>query len=139
MLKIQASVAASFIIILSAWTVVHAGSDQKIEFTNVPPCGAGANSRGDISGRIYGVKAPNKYKVVLYAHTDRWYVQPLISHPFTKIDNKGNWSNWTHLGHRYAALVVLPSFNPPPKPHALPVSDEVILTAETQSASKCNR
>jgi hypothetical protein len=119
--------------------MLYADSIKKIEFINVPPCGAGANSRGDIAGQIYNLEDSDKYKVVLYAHTDRWYVQPLISHPFTNIDNSGKWSNWTHLGNRYAALVVKLAFKPPSKSLSLPVGDDVILTAETPSSTECHR
>ncbi len=83
-----------------------------IEFTRVPQSGSGSGSRGDIEGSVLGLNEPRQYKVVLYAHTDWWYVQPLVSDPYTDIGSDGKWSNWTHLGHRYAALVVRPSFRP---------------------------
>ena len=94
--------------------------EVKIIFTEIPPKGEGANSRGDIAGKVVGEKTPQNYKIVLYAHTDRWYVQPLENAPFTNIQNDGTWSNWTHLGHRYAALLVRASFKPESKIQVLP-------------------
>jgi hypothetical protein len=45
------------------------------------------------------------------ALTDKWYVQPLITNPQTDIDENGFWKkNWTHLGERYAPLIVRTSF-----------------------------
>src|SRR5213593_635008 len=68
----------------------------QIDFTKVPRSGAGADSRGDISGRVTGVSDATIYRIVLYAHTDVWYVQPLESAPLTMIAKDGQWSNWTH-------------------------------------------
>lgn len=94
--------------------------DLRIEFTQVPRAGEGADSQGDIAGRVVGLDAPQRYKVVLYAHTDWWYVQPLAADPYTDIGTDGTWSNWTHLGKRYAAMVVKPSFHVEAKLQALP-------------------
>jgi hypothetical protein len=138
MSKVWILAAAIFVLSLTGQSVAQVDSSTRLEFSNIPPCGAGVNSRGDISGHIHGLEKPEAYKVVIYAHTDRWYVQPLISHPFTDVDGGGNWSNWTHLGRRYAALVVGPSFQPPSKPEELPdVGSEVVFRAEVQSSSKC--
>src|SRR5262245_36650202 len=92
----------------------------RVEFTRVPAQGQGSDSRGDISGRVSGLDAPQNYKVVLYCHTDRWYVQPEAASPLTDIAKDGTWSNWTHLGGRYAALVVQPTFQPTATLQALP-------------------
>jgi len=106
--------------------------EVKIIFTEIPPRGEGSDSRGDIAGKVVGAKSPQNYKIVLYAHTDRWYVQPLIDDPCTAIGNDGTWSNWTHLGYRYAALMVRTSFRPEPKIQILPKKGgDVIATAET--------
>src|ERR1035441_7209653 len=77
----------------------------KIEFSLVPTCGGSANSQGNIGGKVTGLKSPDHYKVVIYAHTDWWYVQPMGDSPYTEIGLDGKWGNWTHLGNRYAALV----------------------------------
>ncbi len=139
MTRISISVSAVLIVLLSVSAALYADSDKRLEFTGVPPCGAGSDSQGNISGRVDGLEDPETYKVVVYAHTDRWYVQPLESDPFTKIDSEGNWSNWTHLGYRYAALVVLPSFNPPSNPAVLPEGSDVVLSVEASASTECQR
>ena len=107
-----------------------------IEFVEVPGPGSGPDSRGDISGRILNLNDPEHYKVVLYAHTDLWYVEPLTEAPYTDILVDGSWSNWTHLGHRYAAMVVRPTYNPPLKTQSLPkTGPDVLVVAEVKAKS----
>jgi len=49
-------------------------------------------------------------------------VQPLVSQPFTKIQPSSKWSNATHLGTEYAALLVEPGFRPPATTNVLPTA-----------------
>jgi hypothetical protein len=92
----------------------------RIVFSRIPPAGAGSSSRGNVSGWVVGVSAPETFKIVLYAQTDIWYVQPLISGPYTNVGSDGGWENWTHLGDRYAALLVRLPFRPAPMADQLP-------------------
>jgi hypothetical protein len=39
---------------------------------------------------------PTKYKVVIYALTNQWYVQPFVASPFSNIASDGSWSSYTH-------------------------------------------
>ena len=104
---------------------------QQIGFDVVPPSGRGPDSRGNIGGKICGLPSIQGLKVVVYAHTDEWYVQPLIDAPFTDIAPDGMWSTWTHLGSRYAVLLVRPSFSPPAKVVSLPqIGGDVVARAE---------
>lgn len=73
----------------------------------------GPETSAEIAGSVSGV-VPEGSRIVLYAMTDRWYVQPLIAAPFTSIGSDGSWRTWTHTGARYAALLVRPGFAPPP-------------------------
>jgi hypothetical protein len=91
-----------------------------VVFTTVPVAGHGPTSRGDVAGLVRDLSTPSKFKVVVYAHTDKWYVQPLASDPLTDIASDGAWSTWTHLGNRYAALVVRPEYRPAETLDALP-------------------
>ncbi len=52
------------------------------------------------------VSLPTGYRVVLWAKTDRWYVQPTTAQPFTVIRIGGRWSNFTNPWTRIAALLV---------------------------------
>ena len=116
-------------------TVAYASADVTVEFTKVPKAGAGSDSQGNIAGVVKGISTPENYKIVLYAHTDRWYVQPLTIDPYTDINSTGIWSNWTHLGYRYAALVVRRSFHPEAKVMTLPhVGGDVIAISETAAS-----
>lgn len=65
---------------------------------------------GSIAGRVHG---PHKaLKVVLYARSGKWYVQPYANQPFTEIKPDSTWSSPTHLGSHYAALLVQPDYVP---------------------------
>lgn len=52
------------------------------------------------------------YKVVLWAKTNLWYIQPTSSDPFTFIQNSGNWSNSTNPWVRMVALLVDTTYQP---------------------------
>jgi len=54
----------------------------------------------------------SKTKVVLWAKTDRWYVQPSVSDPYTIIQSDGTWSSFTYPWVRMVALLVDSSYVP---------------------------
>jgi hypothetical protein len=89
------------------------GQTALIHITNIPTydAGGGPNSSGHIAGKVSGVN-PSDYRVVIYAHTNLWYVQPYVAEPITGITITGDWSNETHLGSDYAALLVKPGYKP---------------------------
>jgi hypothetical protein len=104
----------------------------RIDFTQVPGPGGGPASQGNIAGRIVGVSHPEAFKVVIYAHTNQWYVQPMVAAPLTDVDSSGSWSNWTQLGLRYAVLLVRPGFRAPARIQMLPaVGQDVLASGET--------
>ncbi|MDI6821213.1 MAG: PEGA domain-containing protein [Patescibacteria group bacterium] len=58
----------------------------------------------------------SKTKVVLYAKTDYWYIQPIIANPYTGIcGNSGLWSNTTYPWNRIIALLVDQTYIPQSK------------------------
>ena len=125
------------LIILALVVPALAVQSVTVKFTEIPPAGAGPESQGNIAGTVTGLEKPETYKIVIYAHTDAWYVQPLTDDPYTDIAPDGGWSNWTHLGYRYAALVVRPSFQPQSKSQALPhVGGDVIARVEVPAKGK---
>jgi hypothetical protein len=90
-----------------------------IEFTRIPQADIGGQDKFDIiEGRVGG-QHPGQ-RIVLYAHSEGWWVQPLVDHPFTKIQPQSNWTNSTHLGTEYAALLVDPGYVPPSPVNVLP-------------------
>lgn len=109
-----------------------------ITFTQVPVCSVGgANTRGDIAGRVSNLSNPQGHSVVLYAFAgDSWWVQPLANNYTTPIDARGAWTNWTHQGGRYAALLVRGSYAAPARIQALPsVGGAVVGSASTPCRS----
>lgn len=90
-----------------------------IEITTVPPAEKGGGRELDeIRGHVKG--ASGDQKVVLYARSGAWYVQPFADDPFTKIEPDSTWNNQTHLGTEYAALLVDSNYAPPPITSTLP-------------------
>ncbi|MCG3145088.1 MAG: hypothetical protein HONDAALG_02629 [Gammaproteobacteria bacterium] len=89
----------------------------------------------EITGVVSGVES-ERFRVVVYALTDYWYVQPLTDAPFTDISQDGSWSTHSHLGTKYAALLVRPSFNPPKKTSNLPGAVGDVVAVITASGRK---
>jgi hypothetical protein len=81
---------------------------------------------------------PRELRVVIYAYTDKWYVEPREAEPFTAIDSDGRWETETHLGTRYAALLVKLTFAPPAVSYDSPtrLDDEVVDFEIIQGGSK---
>ena len=82
-----------------------------------------------ITGRVTGASAEDR--VVLFARSGEWYVQPFIDQPYTKIEGDSTWSSSTHLGTEYAALLVRPGYVPPAVTSELPKEDENVLAVVT--------
>jgi len=84
-----------------------------IEFTKIPPAAQGGRERVDtISGRV--IAARRGLRIVVYARSGPWWVQPWPDRPFIPIQADSTWSTETHLGWEYAALLVDPDYQPPP-------------------------
>jgi hypothetical protein len=113
-------------------------SKPSVRITLIPrydPVG-GDNSKDDIAGEALGVD-PKDFLIVVYALTDRWYVQPFTESPFTQLNNNGSWNAMTHTGAQYAALLVRPSFNPPKAASSLPsIGGEVLAISTVKGVEK---
>ncbi|MBM4274266.1 MAG: hypothetical protein FJ134_07385 [Deltaproteobacteria bacterium] len=82
-----------------------------VELRSVNRCGC--CTKGDtLSGYAYGADTKGQ-RIVLYSHTDAWYVQPSRSKPYTGIHSDGKFSNRPYRGEEYAALLVPKNFDPP--------------------------
>jgi len=64
-----------------------------------------------ISGTANNVDT-SQVKIVLWAKTDHWYVQPWISNPYTYIQGDGTWESWTHPWWRMLVLIVDSTYYP---------------------------
>jgi hypothetical protein len=110
----------------------HARAAPSIEFTRLPPAAQGSPDLTDtIEGRVTGA-LPGQ-RIVLYARSGVWWVQPFANRPFTAIQADSKWKNSTHPGNAYAALLVDAGYNPPLTVNVLPQKGgrvQAIATAE---------
>jgi len=108
----------------------------------VPPAGQGSpDILHAIEGRVTGARRGQR--IVLFARSGVWWVQPVAERPFTDIEADSKWKNNTHPGSAYAALLVDPEYQPPLTLNALPAEGgpvKAVVTVEgmplPQSAPK---
>ncbi|HSE24212.1 MAG TPA: sensor histidine kinase [Pyrinomonadaceae bacterium] len=100
-----------------------------IEFTQIPMADRGGQETlSTISGRVIG--GGGDQRIIIYARSGSWFVQPFTDQPFTRIAPNGSWSNTTHLGTEYAALLVEGEFHPPDRTNSLPgVGNGIVAVA----------
>jgi hypothetical protein len=105
-----------------------------ITFTTVPPSDPGGTELVDqIAGRVTGAAAGQR--VVLFARSaDRWWVQPGPNEPYTAIAGDGTFSQSTHLGTEYAALLVDAAYRPPYTTPTLPPKGGSVVAIATIEA-----
>jgi hypothetical protein len=105
-----------------------------VEFTKVPAAASGDPLLlAPIEGRVIGGKSGQK--IVLYAKSDSWWIQPLDTKPLTAIEPNATWRNSTHPGTDYAALLVEPGYVPPPVAREMPhTGGSVIAVAVAKGA-----
>jgi signal transduction histidine kinase len=97
---------------------VHAAAPS-VEFVRVPPAEEGGSARmASVEGRVRGA-GPGQ-RVVLYARSGSWFVQPFADRPFTIIRPDSTWRSSTHLGTEYAALLVDAAYLPAATASVLP-------------------
>ena len=89
-----------------------------IEFTRVPPAAPGGPKLDTIEGRVTGARQGQR--IVLFALSGYWWVQPLADDPYTPVQSDSTWKASTHLGTEYAALLVEPGYVPPDTLQLLP-------------------
>ena len=91
--------------------------------TPVPTTGSGDTPSVEITRAdadyVSGLIGPDtycndNYRVVIYAKTDKWYVQPFIDSPLTMISPEPcNWESFTHSWDKLAAFLVPSNYDPP--------------------------
>jgi len=116
----SASFAAALLACLAASGCGHATAvDPSITFTAVPHSAEGGSQvLAPIAGRVTGSKPGQR--IVLFAKSGVWWVQPYMRKPFTDVNADSTWSSETHLGTEYAALLVDADYRPPATVDALP-------------------
>ncbi|NOT26379.1 MAG: hypothetical protein HOP16_09800 [Acidobacteria bacterium] len=87
-------------------------SKPTLNITTVPSFNANPDreTMEPIAGTVRD--APRDVRVVVFAHTNAWYVQPYLKAPFTDVRD-GVWQSSTHLGTEYAALLVTSTYKVP--------------------------
>ena len=99
-----------------------------ITFTTIPPADeGGADRTAEVAGRVTGARPGQR--IVLFARTNVWWVQPLSAEPFTQVNADGTFKTTTHLGREYAALLVEPQYRPPDTADSLPEPGGQVLAA----------
>ena len=102
-----------------------------IEWTVVPAADPGGpETVATIEGRVVGARPGQR--IVLFARSGPWWVQPLAARPYTEIQADGRFKSTTHLGTEYAALLVEPGYAPPPTADGLPVLGGAVLAVATR-------
>ena len=78
---------------------------QSLPLVTLNPPAAGASQ---LSGQAYNVDTSTT-KVVIYALTNEWYVQPFAAAPFTGIASNGSWTSFTNSWSSLVVLLVDPA------------------------------
>ena len=103
-----------------------APAGPSIELTKIPPAAQGGRERVDtISGRVIGARPGQR--IVVYARSGPWWVQPWPEQPFITIHSDSTWGTQTHLGYEYAVLLVEPAYHPPPTLDVAPVQGGSVI------------
>ncbi len=110
--------------------VKQPANKPSVEVTRIPDADIGGRPTLEtISGRVTGARAEDQ--IVLYARSGEWFVQPFVDQPFTKIQSDSTWSNSTHLGTEYAALLVGSGYVPQAVISELPTEGGAVLAVVT--------
>jgi hypothetical protein len=90
-----------------------------ITFDTVPQASEGGSENlAPIAGRVAGAQPGQR--IVLFARSNVWWVQPYTVRPFTDVGRDSTWKSDIHLGTEYAALLVDASYRPPATVDVLP-------------------
>lgn len=82
-----------------------------------------------IAGRVQNARQGQR--IILYAKSERWWIQPFSDRPFTDLAPDGRWHTSTHLGSEYAAILVEPGYRPDDTVDVPPVEGGHVLARAT--------
>lgn len=113
--------------------ISQAKNKPTIKITDVPEYDAkgGPDRVATIKGTAKGIGDCKDCRVVLFARTNKWWVQPLATTPYTPIV-EGKWQGETHLGTDYAALLVTAAYKVPATAERLPTIGPGVLAVDTK-------
>ncbi len=119
------------ILLFSACGAPKTAQSPVIEFTKIPPAAQGGRERVDtIAGRVAGARPGQQ--IVVYARSGPWWVQPWPDKPFIPIQADSTWTTETHLGFEYAAMLVEPTYHPPPTMDIAPTSGGAVVAVKIE-------
>jgi hypothetical protein len=99
-------------------TVGDPNASPSIQIGSLPqPSGAS----GTVTGTTNNLRT-GSVRISAWAHTDRYYPQPLLTAPFTCIGSDGSWSYFTNPWQRVIVLLVDDTYAIPAGPSPLPPS-----------------
>jgi hypothetical protein len=108
--------------------------EPSIEFTRIPPATeSGVDKLDVIEGRVIGGNP--ELKLVLYAKNGKWWVQPIRNEPYTSIRPDATWTNFTHVGTEYAAVLVKSEFHPESSLKEMPSRGGNVVAVTTAKGS----
>jgi len=100
-----------------------------IAFTRIPPASQGGREKVDtISGTVRNARPGQR--IVIYARSGPWWVQPWPDRPFIPIQTDSTWRTETHLGFEYAALLVDADYQPLPTLDVAPTPGGSVAVAK---------
>lgn len=107
--------AVSVLIIFSAYlaySIFKQPPKTSISYINMPPFDSLPQSEEmyPISGKISELDYYSNYRIVVYAHTNRYYIQPGLDKALTEINENGYWQTETRKGGEYLILLVKKRF-----------------------------
>ena len=106
-----------------------------LTFTRVPRADEGGRGDNDIiEGMVTGAQPGQQ--IVLYAKSGPWWLQPLPTQPFTRIQPNSRWINATHLGTDYSALLVDGGYTPAVTTNELPVPGGMVAAVASAKGQK---
>lgn len=135
------TIACALIVLSASLAVPSPGQDNKaakIVITSVPAYDEkGGPDRTEIIKGTASESADCKEgcRVVVFARTNVWWVQPLADSPYTTID-RNKWETETHLGTEYAALLVRAAYKPAATTNRLPTVGGDILAMDVRAGRK---
>ncbi|MBV8730670.1 MAG: hypothetical protein JO336_12770, partial [Acidobacteriia bacterium] len=112
-------IAGALCVWFTSCRTTQARGEPVIEFTRIPSAETGSPEKLEqIEGRVKGALAGER--IVLFALSGVWWVQPAAEHPFTAIQSDSTWKSPTHPGVKYAGLLVDSHYRPPLTISSLP-------------------
>ncbi len=99
-------------------------SKSAFTYTSAGPILFGARIAGcRVSGQLSNVSNPSANRIVVYAQTNQYYLQPCVTEPLQSIQNDGSWGPVDLHNGTVWIMLVKSTYTPPAGTGALPAVD----------------